>query len=264
MSHVKISAAFAAGLLLAAAGEAAEPAPLPAGFTGRHHDEAEGRPYRRPPAVRGIYGHGFSAPVHVNEDPRPDDVAHCAGTAAEQQAYAASLGSYRTEFWFYATERQGALFTRELIHPTERPCSEGLRYSYHLARAYLADGYVHSLEDIEDGEPMLVYSRPVSSHDREYSGAFNFLHNLMVRPAVPRQGTPRSRRIAGVAAACWEIRSGELCYSRASGRSRGMLLKTVAGDGERMMFDTSFSEMDDDAELDGRLFELDRSWGGPG
>ena len=243
----------------AAPAHAAQPAPLPAHWVSEHSEEDEAD-YRRPPNLRGIYGHGFSNPLNL-----AGDSPACRGDAAAVAAYIAAAGENGNEFWFYATAQQGVLFVRSVQVDISRACSEGVRYSYQLHRAFLVDGMVQAMEVDAEGEADQLTTRPLSTGDREYSGAFSPLHNLMARAAPRERGLRRDRQVAGLPAECWSMSGivwSSVCYSRARGPAYGMILSTAAGDDERQMFGMAFDLLRPQAELDGRLFELDRRWRG--
>jgi hypothetical protein len=246
-------------LIAAAPAHAAAPAPLPAHWVSEHSEEDEAD-YRRPPNLRGIYGHGFSNPLNL-----AGDSPACRGDAAAVAAYIVQAGENGSEFWFYATAQQGVLFGRSVQVDIDRACSDGVRYSYQLHRAFIVDGMVQSMEVNASGEADQLTTRPLRSDDREYSGAFSPLHNLMARAAPRERGQRRNQQVAGLPAQCW-VMSGivwsSVCYSRARGATYGMILSTAAGDDERQMFGMAFDLVRADAELDGRLFELDRRWRG--
>lgn len=246
-------------LLAASAAAAAAPAPLPPHWTGEHSEEGESD-YRAPPRLRGIYGHGFLTPLNLRDS--ADDPPPCRGDEAAVAAYVAQAGDYGEEYWFYATAAQGVLFVRSVRVNVEQPCAQGVLYGYEIHRAYVADGMVHVME-VDDDDAELLGSRPIASNDREYSGGFAPLHNMMARAAPPPRGRRRNARVAGLRAQCW-VQGGlvwsSICFSRVRGPTYNMILSTAAGDDERQHFGSFFDLVRPDAELDGRLFELDRRW----
>lgn len=237
---------------------AAAPAPLPPHWIGEHSEEGEAD-YRRPANLHGIYGHGVSNPLNLAGD------SPCRGDAAAVAAYIAQAGENGNEFWFYATAQQGVLFVRSVSVDIGRACSEGVRYRYTLHRAFIVDGMVQAMEVDAHGAAGQLTTRPLRSDDREYSGAFSPLHNLMARATPREQGLRRDRQVAGLPAQCWSMSGivwSSVCYSRARGPTYGMIVSAAAGDDERQMFGMAFDLLRPDAELDGRLFELDRRWRG--
>jgi len=252
-------------------GAAAAPTAPPPPHWTMSEDEPERlneRPSGTPAgSLRGIYGHGVAGPTEVESfDPAAEGRSTaCRGGPAEQEAYLRRVGSHRVHFWFYATGRQGVLFRREAALAADRLCSEPVAYSYEVQRAFVADGYVHSME-VEDGTAELLSTRAIGSSDDEYSGGFQPLHNLMAREGRRRSGQSSNDRVAGVSVRCWLSGSGyvwsRVCISR-GGPTRGMILASAAGDDSQTLFEMEFRELRPDTPLDSRLFDLERTWQPP-
>jgi hypothetical protein len=244
-----------AGLLAAAAGPArAAPAPPPPGWTSEG-DEGQDD-YRAPPPLRGLYGHGFSDPFDSS----------CEGDQAAQATFSAHAPAYTTEFWLYSTGAQAILLRRSVVTYPVQPCTQPLQYTYETRRAFVVDGRIQSFTQGEDGAVTMLESRASDRRDGEYSGEFSPLANLLARGVTPSGRIRRNTRIAGLQAQCWSnpgLVWSTVCQSRAPGRSYGMILKAEAGDDERQMFGMEFDAVDTSATIDGRLFELERSWRGP-
>jgi hypothetical protein len=266
-----IAAAGSIAMLFVASAAAAQTAPLPPHWTLREQDppSEHARPRGEPAGtLRGIYGHGVTHPFDAGSVDL--DVAGappvCRGDRAAQAAYLARIGGHRTEFWFYGTRRQGVLFRREALIPSAQPCERGPEYAYDIDRAFVADGYVHTMEMTGDGGAEMFSSRAIGSSDDEYAGGFEPLHNIMARDAAPREGEASNERIAGVPARCWTSGGGyvwsRVCVSR-SGPTRGMILASGAGDDSQTLFEMEFRELLPDAALDARLFDLERDWDAP-
>lgn len=258
-------------LVLLATGAAAQTAPLPPHWTLRAEDPPpeHARPRGEPNGtLRGLYGRGVIDPFEgvTTEIGVEGGVPICRGDDAAQRAYVEAIGDYRTEFWFYATARQGVLFRREARLATPTPCEQGVQYEWSIDRAFVVDGFVHSMEITDDGEAEMLSSRAIGSSDDEYAGGFEPLHNLMARDARPRAGRGSNDRIAGVPVRCWTGGSGyvwsRVCVSR-SGPTRGMILASSAGDDSRTSFGLEFRELRPDTMLDARLFDLAHSWDSP-
>jgi len=261
-------------LLLASPAVAAGTAPLPPGWTmsedepPRAHERPRGTPAG---TLRGIYGHGVADPMEpALSDPGVEGTEGtnpvCRGDRAAQEAYLRGIGDHRTHFWFYGTASQGVMFRREAQIRADRPCERGVLYSYDIERAFVADGYVHTMEMTADGKADYFSSRAIGNSDDEYSGGFQPLHNLMARNERPRRGRASIDRVAGVPVRCWsggaEFVWNRVCVSR-SGPIRGMILSSGAGDDSRTSFRMEFLELDPDADLDARMFDLERSWTPP-
>jgi hypothetical protein len=269
MSAMRTLATAAALASAAAAG--AQTAPLPPHWTLRaedppgEHARSRGEPKG---TLRGIYGHGVTDPFNSESVDVGAEGALpvCRGDRAAQQAYVNGIGAHRTEFWFYGTAQQGVLFRREAQLPASTPCERGTQYAFSIDRAFVADGFVHSMEMTLDGEAEMFASRAIGSSDDEYSGGFEPLHNMMARDAGPREGEGSNERIAGVSARCWNSGGGyvwsRVCVSR-SGPTRGMILASGAGDDSQTLFELEFRELRPDTALDARLFDLDRRWDPP-
>jgi hypothetical protein len=270
---MRTALAAASGLasLLLAGAAAAQTAPLPPGWT-MSADDPPGE-YERPrgtPAgtLRGIYGHGVANPLEPDSFDLGAEGTNpvCRGDRAAQEAYLRGLGDHGLHFWFYGTGSQSVMFRREAQIPADRPCAQGILYSYRIERGFVADGYVHTMEVNEDGTADYFSSRAIGNSDDEYSGGFEPLHNLMARDERPRRGRASNDRVAGVPVRCWsggaEFVWNQVCVSR-SGPTRGMILSSGTGDDSQTLFRMEFLELDPDAVLDARLFDLERSWTPP-
>lgn len=232
----------------------AAPAPLPPGWTSQGSEGQED--YHAPPPLRGLYGHGFSGPFN----------AACEGDEAAKAAFTARAPRFGTEFWFYTTGAQAVMLERSVVLEAPQPCARPLRYSYGSSRGFIVDGLIQSLTQGEDGDVTMMESRPLGRRDGEYSGEFSPIANLMARPETPHARVSHRRRIAGLPALCFSnpgIVWSTVCVSGAAGRSYNMIVETGAGDDERQMFGMEFDTIDANATIDGRLFELQRSWRGP-
>ena len=255
-------------LSVASPAEAATQAPLPPHWTSDHDDEAR-QGYVPPGPFSGIYGHGFEGGIHLAQDGDDSVEAYqglCRGDEAARRALVARLPNYASEFWFYATPNQGVLFKRTASIDRDKPCAEALVYGYAIERALITEGLIHSFEVDRDGGFGYPRTRPTGQTDREYSGAFSFIHNLMARRFEPYRGKPTRRRIAGQDADCY-VQGGlvwsNVCVSLSPNATRGMLVSTSAGDDIREMFHMHFDLLRTRVPLDGRLFELDRDWDSP-
>jgi hypothetical protein len=267
------SAGFALLLALSLAAAAPTPtfaadrAPLPPHWTSEHDDEDE-EGYAPPGHFKGIYGHGFEGPLDYGMDGEETEPFKglCLGDEAARRALVARLPSYSTEFWFYATPSQGVLFKRKASIDQTRSCAEALVHGYEIERALVTEGLIHSFDVEPDGTMDQAGTRPIGKTDREYSGAFNFIHNLMARRHEPYRGKAKRSRIAGQTANCY-VQGGlvwsNVCVSLSPNATRGMLLSASAGDDIREMFHMHFDVLRTRVPLDGRLFELDRDWDGP-
>lgn len=244
----------------AGAREAAR-APLPTHFSSEAgYDEADKRPVM--PALSGVYAHGVTG---TSWDRERDGIA-CVGTEAEQDRAVKRAGiEGNAEFWLYATGQQGVLLTREVEFNATKPCSSAMTFRYEVERAYVADGYIHSLSVDEEGLISADTSQLKSYNAGEYSSGFARLQSLMSR-AKPRRRDRRqgTELIAGTRAACHGT-SG-IVWSRVcvvkSGPARGMILSAQAGDDERIMFRNVIDELKVDVLLPGVMFEIDRRWRG--
>jgi len=265
------AAGSALALLLSSTALAAPTAPLPPGWTmsadepPREHERPRGTPAG---TLRGIYGHGVANPFDAGSFDLGVEGALpvCRGDRAAQETYLRGIGDHRTHFWFYGTASQSVMFRREAQVRTDRPCGQGVLYSYDIERAFVADGYVHTMEMTPDGEADLFSSRAIDNSDDEYSGGFQPLHNLMARNERPRRGRGENARVAGVPVRCWsggaDFVWNQVCVSR-SGPTRGMILSSGAGDDSQTTFRMGFLELDPRATLDARMFDLERSWTAP-
>lgn len=234
---------------------ARELAPLPAHLSSEHSDEGEDD-YWQPPPMRGIYGHGYLG--------SHDGAAElCAGTNAEQSALHARIpGGGTAEFWFYATAAQGVLFERLAGVDPKKPCAEALSFRIEVERAFVADGMVQSMEG-ERGDFGQAVTRSSVTGDEEYSGAFFTIHNLMARPALPARNRNTTGRVAGLPVECTGYSGlvwNQLCVSRRAGLTYGMIVSAMAGDDESTMFRLEFDEIQPQAWIDGRVWQLDRDW----
>jgi len=235
--------------------------PLPPHFTSEV-SRGENSFYRPVPDQRGIYAHGFAGQSWLVL--RAD--VPCQGSKADQEAFVASLPHEgRSEFWFYASRSQGVLFTRTLAVDSSKSCASARTIEYEVERAYVADGFIHSMS--VDGnnsmEPIITW--PVDHSAEEYSGSFMRLHSLMARPTPnERERVQQPRIIAGVRADCRG--RGGLVWSSvctaSSGPAKGMILSAAAGDDEQIMFSTEVKELRTRAVLPGQIFEIDRAWQG--
>jgi hypothetical protein len=247
--------------LLAAAATApaarADPAPLPPHWASTHPNEEESG-YRPPAGLRGIYGHGFTDAFHFA--PREyGDRPVCQGDEAAQQAYVAAAGAHLGEFWFYATAQQGILFERSVALDPARPCAQGVRHSYTIHRAFVADGLLQILDLGSDGVARMMYT-----HGRTAEGSSNILDRLMSRTPLSAGGRLFADRIHGLRVSCrnygMDYIWSRVCMSRTPGATLGMVVLAESGDDADTQGHLSFEELRPDAALDGRLFELDRDW----
>ena len=76
----------------------------------------------------GLYGHGFAEPT-PGTDAKGEPIA-CQGDEAAREAFVKALPAHRTEFWFFATASQGALFVRVAEVDTDKPCATAIRYGH--------------------------------------------------------------------------------------------------------------------------------------
>ncbi len=244
-----------------AAGHAAKLAPLPPHLVSEHPDEDE-EDYVPPRPLKGLYGHGFAEPMNLGTDAKGEPIA-CQGDEAAREAFVKALPAHRTEFWFFATASQGALFVRVAEVDTDKPCATAIRYRHGIERAFVADNMVHSVETDDAGDTSFVRTRDPSENDRQYSGSFNLIHNLMARRSLPTGRRTSSESVAGVRALC-DIQSGlvwsSTCVGRSAGPAYGMIVSASAGDDERVLFGLAFDTLQTAALLDGRVFEVDRDW----
>lgn len=244
----------------AAAPVRAEPAPLPPHWTSIHPDEDESG-YRPPAVLRGIYGHGFTDPLHFSPR-RPGEPPICQGDEAAQQAFIAGAGAHLGEFWFYATAQQAILFESSIVPDPERPCAQGVRRGYAIYRAFVADGLVHILHFTANG---VTYR--MSTHRQGAEGSANILDRLMSRTPLPPGGRLVGDRIHGLRVSCrnygMDYIWSRTCVSSAAGPTRGMVVLAENGDDAQTQSHLGFEELRPDAPLDGRLFELDRDWLAP-
>ena len=259
-----MSFAIPARVALLAALVAAAPAigqeqavPFPPHWTHENDDEDDDG-YRRPPMLDGIYGHGVSGSQAFDA---ASDGETCKGSEEERRKLAEAIG-FGTEFWFYATGAQGVLFTRKARVDHDKPCVTALHYDQAISRAFVADRLVHRMEQNDDGDFEYADTRPIGASDGEYSSGFDMIHNLMARTGPPGGRKLEADRIAGIPVRCGGF--GGIVWKRVcvatSGRARGMLLFSAAGDDEREMFHLEFDRLDSAARIDGRLFELQRTW----
>jgi hypothetical protein len=252
---------------LAPPAAAAKPAPLPPHWTSEHDDEGE-EGYAPPGPFTGIYGHGFEGTLDFGQDAEGAGPYQglCQGDEAARSALVARMPSNPTEFWFYATASQGVLFKRTARIDQAKPCAEALVHDYDMERALVTEGLIHSFEIDREGGFGYPSTRSKGRTDREYSGAFNFVHNLMARRLEPYRGKAQRRRIAGQPVNCY-VQGGlvwsNVCVSLGANATRGMIISTTAGDDIREMFHMHFDLLRTRVSLDGRLFELDREWDGP-
>lgn len=254
-------------LFLAPSVAAAAPAPLPPHWTSEHDDEDE-EGYAPPGPFVGIYGHGFEGTLDLGQDAEEGEPYQglCQGDEAARLALIARLPSTPTEFWFYATASQGVVFKRTARVDQAKPCADALVYDHDMERALVTEGLIHSFEIDPDDSFGYPDTRPAGKTDREYSGAFDFIHNLMARRHEPYRGKAERRRIAGQPVNCY-VQGGlvwsNVCVSLGANATRGMILSTAAGDDVREMFHMHFDLLRTRVPLDGRLFELDREWNEP-
>jgi len=254
-------AVFSVLVASATVASAASVAPMPPHFVNEV-SRGENEFYRPIPNRRGIYACGVAG-----RSWRPErDGAPCLGSEAEQQKLIASFADGSpTEFWFYATRAQGILFSRSLKLDPKRSCAAPPEYDYELERAYVADGFIHSMKVDDNNAMEPLGSWPVDHSAGEYSGSFMRLHSLMARPAPDeRDRVQGAQRIAGIRSDCRGF-SGLVWHSvcaAASGPATGMILSASAGDDEQIMFNTEIKELRADILLPGVLFETDRTWTG--
>ena len=235
--------------------------PLPPHFVSEV-SRGENEFYRPVPNRRGIYAYGIAG-----RSWRPErDGAPCFGSETEQLKLIASIAEGSpTEFWFYATRAEGILFSRTLKFNPKRPCGSRPAFDYELERAYVADGFIHSMKVDENNGMEPLGTWPFDHSAGEYSGSFMRLHSLMARPAPDEHDRQqRATRIAGIRSDCRGM-GGIVWHSvctAASGPARGMILSASAGDDEQIMFNTEIKELRTNALLPGQLFETDRAWTG--
>jgi hypothetical protein len=242
----------------AQSGEHGPPNLLPDHFTSRHYDEDDPE-YRSPGAQNGLYAHGYAGALSDTEL----DGLLCKGDEAQQRRLLESIpGGSQSEFWFYATETQGVLFTRRAEIAADKPCATALSFDADIERAFVADGIVHSLSVDQEGRLDPIGSRPLTSGDGEYSGSFNRIHNLMARPGRSGERSHGIEYIAGARTHCSGL-SGLVWSSVCAatrGPARGMILRAQAGDDTQVLFHSEIDDLRTGIELDGRLFELERTW----
>lgn len=250
---------------VAGTSQAREAAPLPAAFADETR-RGEHEVHDTIPALRGTYAHGVAGGMALEHDDAGGPF--CEGSEAERQAVAARYASvHRKEYWFYATAQQGVLFTKEtsLAGGEDRPkCKDAVFESLEIQRAYVADGFIHNFTLDEHTVPGIGSFRQERTAE-QYSGSFMELQSLMARPPLPKRQRGRQLkrdRIAGQPALC-SVASGivwSVTCQAESGPIRGMLLRSAAGDDERMMFGSRVLEVLPDAILPGAVFEVDRDW----
>ena len=270
MRTALVAAASGLASLLLAPAAAAQTAPPPGWTMSEEEPPREFERSRATPAgtLRGIYGHGVANPLEMGSFGLGAEGAApiCRGDRAAQEAYLRGIGDHRLHFWFYGTASQGVLFRREAQIAPDRACDQGVLYAYDIGRAFVADGYVHTMEMTTDGDAEMLSSRAIGSSDDEYSGGFQPLHNLMARDESPRSGRGENDRVARVPVHCWSGGGGHVwtrvCVSR-GGPTRGMILASGAGDDSQILFGMEFLELRPDAALDARLFDLERRWTPP-
>ncbi|NYT41544.1 hypothetical protein HZY97_12300 [Sphingomonas sp. R-74633] len=251
---IRLALAFA--LLVPPAAAQQRPAPLPPYWSNAHSKE-DAADYRPPAALRGIAAHGFSGGDLMGNGSE----AVCKGSDAEQRGLVERV-PHPTEFWFYATGAQAVLFRRTLSIAPDQPCATAASWHYDIARAFVADGLIHSFavnvdNTLEDGE-----TRPADKSNGVYSGAFSPIANLMARTGLPTGKLAKDERMLGLAVRCGGM-SGLIWHRTcvvAQGKLRGMIVYGAAGDDEQEMFHLEFDRLDPDARLDGKLFEIDREW----
>ena len=128
-------------LILLLAPPGTDRAPLPPGFhdDGREPGDDD---YRPMPDRRGTFAHGTSG-VGWNTEV---DGSPCQGTPAEQDAPLKRQGDAGSEFWLYATDAQGILFKRSAYFAPTRACAVSPGWTYGIERAWVADGWIHSVD----------------------------------------------------------------------------------------------------------------------
>lgn len=236
-------------------------APLPPPFESEARHGAY-EDYRPVPDLKGYYAHGFAGVPWESETPGPP----CIGTEAEQKLLLASLPKEgKSEFWFYTTGVQAILLTRTARLDTGKSCAVALSYHYDAERAYVANGFIHSLS-VDDLDGMsAIGSWPTTRGAGEYAADFERIQSLMAtNPQILRGREKEIVRIAGIRAVCGH--RGGLIWSTiclaADGPAKGMLLRAISGDDERTTFTTEVKELRTNLMLPGVLFEIDRTWRG--
>jgi hypothetical protein len=250
-------------LAASAVAEARDEAPMPAAFVDETR-RGEFEIYDPIPPIRGTYAHGVAEGPVIDETDPPASL--CQGSDEERRSLIETYRSVSaTEYWFYGTKEQGVLFikTVRLLRVPETdplPCSRAVWTSFEIERAYVADGFVHNFVFDENTVPGLGSHRKDRTAG-EYAGSTMRLQTLMARPPLPERGLRRDT-VAGVPAVCTG-QSGlvwnSTCYA-AEGDLRGMLLRSAAGDDERVMFSYRVLEVRSGVLLPGAVFEVDRDW----
>lgn len=222
--------------------------------------------YDKFPDVRGTYAHGVAGNQIFSDDIASGEF--CQGTKDERASLIDKYGlTYQTEFWFYGTKTQGVVFIRSLslIYSDHLPrCNNFVVSSLEIQRGYVSDGFIHSF--VFDSHTLpAIGSYRIGTTAKQYSGSFLQLQSLMARSALPRpHGLSRLSRdtVAGQAVVCSGMSGlvwNSTCYASA-GALRGMLLRSQAGDDERIMFNSEVLEVQINVPLPGVVFEVDRNW----
>lgn len=234
------------------------------------HDRTKRREediYDKFPEVTGIYAHGVAGDqLFPAETPLEN---FCDGSDKDRLNIINEFGSsHEKEFWIFGTKSQGILFIRSLaissIDKEPLKCSSFIRPSLEVQRGYVADNFIHNFVFDADTVPSIgSYRRGRTTG--EYSGGFLQPQTLMARSPLPRaRGRFRTSRAAvadqpavchGMSDLVWHSN----CYAT-RGNLRGMLLRSQAGDDEKIMFNYEVTDIRVDARLPGLVFEVDRDW----
>lgn len=245
--------------LLLAAVETTMVVPLPPSFEG-DADHRGNEDYQAVPNLKGIYAHGNAGQTFDGEFDGPP----CKGSEAEQRQFLASLpADGRSEFWYYATKQQAILLSRSASVATDKACGAALSHSYSVERAFVSDGFIHSVSADGSNQMEAIGTWPTAHSAGMYASDFERIQSLTART----RGAPSGRRqepdlIAGVRAICGGMSGlvwSSVCVAE-SGPAKGMLLRAQSGDDERMFFSMEIKELRTNVMLPGILFEVDRTW----
>lgn len=245
---------------------AADHVPIP-DFLQDRTNRGEDDIYDKFPEVTGIYAHGVAGDqLFPAETPLEN---FCEGTDKDRLEIVNEFGSsYEKEFWFFGTKSQGVLFINSLsissINKEPSKFSNFIRPYLEVQRGYVADNFIHNFVFGANSEPSIGSYRQGRTTG-EYSGGFLQPQTLMARSPLPRtRGRFRTSRatVADQPAVCHGMSDlvwHSNCYAT-RGSLRGMLLRSQAGDDEKILFNYEVTDIRVDARLPGLVFEVDRDW----
>jgi hypothetical protein len=229
-----------------------------ANWVSAHQDEDDTN-YKSPNSVRGMMAHGLVSGSIFLEGRN----AACVGSKMEQEAVDKAIGDKQSEFWFFSTKFQAVMLSRDVSIDETKPCAQALKYTADIQRAFIADGIVHMFHIPETETFGFSESRRLNEEKEGDSPYSPSILTLLSRVPLKLKHRRYRRKIDMNAAQCTAFSStvwSENCVLVGSGFSKGMLVVSRGGGDEGDYQGFEIDKIDTNAKIDGRMFELDRTW----